>query len=100
MVAFVGKGARDGPRPLEVPLLGALPSVPISEHSYRFHERRWRTRSLSALPSTALPSRAALAALTTAPICFIEFAPVSAMALVMAACISAALAAAGESVCV
>src|SRR5690242_2876834 len=35
-------------------------------------ERRARTRSLRALPSTTLPSSADFAALTTAPICFRE----------------------------
>src|SRR5579859_1662395 len=55
-----------------------------------------RTRSLRALPSTAFPVKASLAALTTPPICFIEVAPVSAMALAMAASISASLAPAGR----
>src|SRR5712692_1474772 len=59
-------------------------------------ERRPRTRSLSALPSTVLPSRAALAAFTMAPICLMEVAPVSETALVMAASISASLALAGR----
>ena len=51
-------------------------------------ERRSRTKSLNALPSTVLPSRAALADFTTGPICFMEVALFSAMALVTAASIS------------
>ncbi len=47
-------------------------------------ERRSRTRSESALPSTVLPSRRARAALMTAPICFGELAEVSAIAASMA----------------
>jgi hypothetical protein len=45
-----------------------------------FSVRRSRTRSLKALPSTDFPSRRARAALITAPICFSESAPASAMA--------------------
>jgi hypothetical protein len=59
-------------------------------------ERRPRTRSLRALPSTALPVSASFAAFTTLPICFMEVAPVAAMALAMAASISASLAPAGR----
>src|SRR5258707_1705985 len=55
-----------------------------------------RTRSLKVLPSTVLPSRAALADFTTAPICLMEVAPVSAMALAMAASLSASRAPAGS----
>jgi IPT/TIG domain/Putative Ig domain len=62
----------------------------------RDQERRARTRSLRALPSTFLLSSADLAAFTTAPICLIEVAEVSAMALAMAASISASVAAAGR----
>ena len=68
------------------------------ENSQLIFERRSRTRSLSTLPSTVLPSRAALAVFTTAPICLMEFAPDSAMALAMAASISASLAPAGKHV--
>ena len=66
------------------------------ENPQLIFERRSRTRSLSALPSTVLPSRAALTAFTTAPICLMEFAPDSAMALAMAVSISAVLAPAGR----
>ena len=55
-----------------------------------------RTRSLRALPSMDFPVSASFAAFTTLPICFMEVAPVSAMALAMAASISAALAPAGR----
>jgi len=46
--------------------------------------RRSRTLSLSTFPSTVFPSRRARAALITAPICFSESAPASAMASSMA----------------
>ena len=46
--------------------------------------RRWRTLSLRSFPSTVLPSRRARAALITAPICFSESAPASAIASSMA----------------
>src|ERR1700680_2703460 len=58
--------------------------------------RRSQTRSLRALPSTDFPSSADFAAFTTAPICFMELAPVSAIALSMAAFISSLLALAGR----
>lgn len=53
-------------------------AIKVSD-GYSF-ERRSRTKSLSALPSTALPVKASLAALTTAPICLMVVAPVSVMA--------------------
>src|SRR3984893_9984511 len=67
--------------------------------SFLFHPnfaRRSRTRSLRALPSTDFPSSADFTAFTTAPICFMELAPVSAIALSMAVFISSWLALAGR----
>src|ERR1700675_1007690 len=55
-----------------------------------------RTLSLSAFPSTALPVNASFAAFTTPPICFIDVAPVSAMALAIAASLCASLAPGGR----
>ena len=51
---------------------------------YLYLVRRSRTLSLSTFPSTVFPSRRARAALITAPICFNESAPASAMACSMA----------------
>ena len=61
-----------------------------------FSVKRSRTLSLSALPSTALPSSLARAAFTTAPICFSESAPDSEMASSMARRMSSSLGAAGK----
>ena len=71
-----------------------FPSSPLS--SQPSLDKRSRTRSLKTLPSTVLPCSAVFAAFTTAPICFIEFAPVSEIALAIAASISASLAPAGR----
>src|SRR5690242_1540870 len=78
------------------PLHACINETRTSENLQPSLERCSRTRSLSALPSTVLPCSTALEAFTTAPICLTEFAPVSAMALAMAASISAALAPAGR----
>src|SRR5437016_605885 len=64
--------------------------------SYPSFERCSRTRSLRIFPSTVFPCSADLAAFTTAPICFMEFAAVSAIALLMAASISASVAPRGR----
>jgi hypothetical protein len=61
-----------------------------------FCERRSRTRSLRTFPSTVFPSSFIFAALITAPICFSESAPVSAIASSIARIISASFGAGGK----
>ena len=64
--------------------------------AFAAYPSRSRTLSLKTFPSTVFPSSFARAALITAPICFNESAPVSAIASSMAREISASLGAGGR----
>jgi hypothetical protein len=79
-----GGGPLSKMRPFQrVNLRGGADEHSVGSCSFYF-VRRSRTLSLRTFPSTVFPSRRARAALITAPICFSESAPASAMASSMA----------------